>query len=192
MKYDFITILAWLTLKQTWRKIAVGAVGAIIVIAATMTLHHYLNAPRPVNPRGNQQKLRALHAAMRDFQSEAYFARAPKNLEELWRLPPAPDGVEITPLLHLAEPSDSGADLTAEFILIPYYDLFLRGDAIIMLDAPGNFPTGGNVLFNDGRVEFLAMAPEEYARFVEAINQRRDRDFVRQKCADCAIAGFAP
>lgn len=165
-------------------------------------------------PRGDReddlQAARAnlfhLHAAIRAFQSEKYFARAPKDLEELWTAGLMPVTVfaggrempvKVEPLLtdlavfrNPASAPNPAAGFVCDYLLVPDYRQFLPENAVIVLDKPGNFLGGGHVLLNNGKILFLRMNPSEYRRFAEAVQNRADRDFVRSKCAECSIAGY--
>ena len=190
-------------------KIASGC-GAGVLLFAAWGLWWWLgdNGDRAADIRGGQANLRQLHQAVTLFQSEKYFARPPKDLEELWTVSKIPcktvnpvDGrdmnVEVRPLVpgvRVFRSPSLRRGLTAyfacDYLLAPYYQTHMPSNAIIMLDKPGNFKTGGNVVFYDGRIRFLRMNEAEYRRFAEAVMNRNDRDFVRQKCGECSISGY--
>lgn len=77
-------------------------------------------------------------------------------------------------------------EFRCDYTLLPWYDFSLPDNTIIAWDNPGNFNTGGNVLLKNGTVYFLNknMSAKKYAKFIEALKTRSNRDFVRKVCVD--------
>ncbi len=85
-------------------------------------------------------------------------------------------------------------DFITDFEFLPDYKLFQPKNTIIAWDKPGNFKTGGNILFEDGQVKFIKAKPKEYERFTTALKTQTDRDFIRDICikndTDCSLANI--
>lgn len=195
------------------RNIGISALLLLMALSGIMyILARKLAGDNPVQLEASRENLRQLRYALRAFQSELYFVRAPKNLAELPEIINTPPTVmmptattieavkvKITPPFETVNIFRSPTNLdkkttdefTTDYVLPTNYTAFLPDNAIILMDKAGNFRTGGNVIFNDGKTFFLPLSPAEYLRFVNAIYTQSDRDFVRQKCANCSIAGFA-
>jgi len=164
---------------------------------------------------GSGADLRLLWRGIREFQSEGYFSQPPKSLEELYRFryksyvaKPSPGKDQPSPGFSLIEREYSLVpDLltfispvthhrpdknhfVSDYTLIKGYEMFMPEDAVIAWDNPGNFNSGGNLLFYNGRVEFYKMEPAQYRRFVKALQTRSDREFVRKMCREASVTGF--
>ena len=191
-----------------WRGWAVPVVVGALAIAACLWLWLRPRGDRPLDIQAAQANLRQLHAAVRRFESERYFGRPPRSLDEVWEAGQLPckvvdpgSGAEmmvavepvaprITAFRSPTAPPGAPGEFRCDYLLVPGYAPFMADNAIVLLDGPDNFRGGGNVAFADGRVQFLAMAGAEWRRFVTAVTTRSDRAFVRRKCADCSIAGY--
>lgn len=177
-----------------------------------------------------RKKLRHISQAVKLFQSEQYFGKAPKSLEDLSSYQTtffnAPERniiyaqsddqdsedrsfIETTDSYSLIpnrrvflksgvdkEDEDErlaeNPDFITDFGFLPTYRSFLPSNTIIAWDNPGNFNTGGNILFEDGQIKFIKASPEEYRRFTTALQTQTDRNFVRDICirnnTDCSLA----
>ncbi len=176
--------------------------------------YFYREVDTDENIRASQSDLRLIWRGIREFQSEGYFARPPKTLEDLYHyrfksyLPkpapkdmPSPGYTEVVreyslipDLLTFINPVSGKIPQKGHFVsdytLVNGYEPFMPDDAVIAWDNPGNFATGGNLLFYNGRVEFIKMQPAEYKRFTKAIQTRSDREFVRKICREASVSGF--
>lgn len=193
-----------------------GAIVLLLVLAAAGggVWFFFQEADSEAEIHAAQSDLRLIWRGIREFQSEGYFARAPKSLEELSRFrfmayipkpavkdQPSPGFSEIERNYSLiADPfvflnpatgrqPQKGA-FVSDYTLLSWYEPFLPDDAIIAWDNPGNFAAGGNLLFSNGRVAFYKMTPPEYRRFVKGLQTKSDREFVRKMCKEAAVSGF--
>lgn len=155
------------------------------------------------------ENLARIGRAIKEFQSERYFAHAPSSLEDLYQfkatLNPTLDASGVMKgdqrsISLISDPNiflcpslgkEAGKTFVSDYDLLSWYAPFLPDKTIIAWDKPGNFKSGGNVLYYDNSVEFLKMNPDEYKRFTEALQKKNDRDFVRSKSKTCSISGFA-
>lgn len=163
----------------------------------------------------SENNLLQIWRGIREFQSEGYFARAPKKMEELFHyrftsyIPkPRPNPDQPSPgfsptereyslipdLLVFTSPnhdrsSEKGA-FASDYSLLSWYEKFLPDEAVIAWDNPGNFRSGGNLLFYGGKVKFYKMQPQEYQRLIKALQTKTDREFVRKQCREASVAGF--
>ncbi len=83
---------------------------------------------------------------------------------------------------------------TSDYGFIPNYSMFPAANTIIAWDQPGNFNSGGNILFEDGGVKFIQATPEEYRRFTTGLQTQTDRNFIRDLCirnhTDCSLVNL--
>ena len=88
----------------------------------------------------------------------------------------------------------SGKEFVTDFDFLPKYPAFPAPNTIIVWDKPGNFESGGNVLFENGQVQFIKASPKEYKRFAIGLLTQTDRDFIRDICirnnTDCSLANI--
>ena len=73
-------------------------------------------------------------------------------------------------------------ELQIDYELLPKYRRFLPPRTIIAWDKPTNYTKGGNILFADGKTEFLDISADDYQRFITALKTGTDRKFVRDTC----------
>ena len=88
----------------------------------------------------------------------------------------------------------ASGEFTTDFGFLPDYPAFPAANTIIVWDKPGNFKSGGNILFEDGQVKFIKATPEEYRRFTIGLLTQTDRDFILDICirnnTDCSLANI--
>lgn len=172
----------------------------------------YLRGDSPAHIRQSMNNLLMIHRALMDFQSEAYFGRPPTDLRELYiyrttfyiekstgsgqneQFTKINKSYAMLPdLMAFRCPTKSHSEdkFSTDYTILPWYRLFLQGNTVIAWDNPGNFKSGGNLLFYDGSVRFYEMTRGEYQRFIDGVKSRSDREFLRAKCAEMSLRNFS-
>lgn len=189
-----------------------------VLVAAVGGAYYFFFMPPASDSEGaiklSQTNLEVIWKGLREFQSENYFARTAQSLEQLagykyefyvpkmgsdkgegsafskvmkeYSLVPDP---RVFQMLRRDQKEKGG--FRCDYTLLSWYQAGLAEEAAIVWDNPGNFQTGGNVLFNNGVINFYRMNPAEYKRFIKGLQTRSDREFVRKKCRDVSVYGFA-
>lgn len=161
-------------------------------VALTFALALGVSGCRGDNERDkarSAENLRAIGRALFLFESEAYFARPPANLRELH----SHEGYALVPdaSTFIAPTKKKGDGWRSDYGFLPWYESFLPERTVIAWDNPDNFRTGGNLLFADGRVEWISLSPDDYKALIAALQARNNRDLVRRLCPTCSIEGFS-
>lgn len=194
----------------------------LVMLGAGLLLaggYYWYTASRGDDPQDiarSRANLQRIWRAMRDFQSEAYFARVPASLQELHEYaydfyvprmsaPGEPPSNEFTRIRQhfqlvpegrvfhaptMPRPAEE-TGFSCDYTLLAWYGRFLPPFTAIAWDNPGNFKTGGNILFNNGEVRFYEMNPAEYRRFVQGLQTRSDRTFLRRISPEVSVRGFS-
>lgn len=135
------------------------------------------------------ENLRTIGRALFLFESEAYFGRPPATLRELH----SHEGYTLVPeaTTFLAPTRKQGDTWRSDYGFLPWYESHLPPRTVIAWDNPGNFRTGGHLLFAEGRVQWIELKPEQYAALITALQERNRRDLVRRLCPTCSVEGFS-
>ena len=190
--------------------------GAGLLLAGGYYWYSTSRGDDPQDVTRSRANLQRIWRAMRDFQSEAYFSRIPASLQELHEYsydfyvprmsasgePPRNEFTRIRQHFQLVPESSvfhaptrprpaAETGFSCDYTLLSWYARFLSPYTAIAWDNPGNFKTGGNILFNNGEVRFYEMNPAEYRRFVQGLQTRSDRTFLRRMSPEVSVRGFS-